>query len=365
MSDPVELIEKTSSKTLLSGPFYGIGAAVLFGLSTPLARMLLTREIDPLRLAGLLYLGSGVGLTLLFLLKRLAGRRFSKEAGVSWRDAPWLGGAILLGGILGPVLMMNGLKDTHAATASLLTNMEAVFTATLAWIAFREQFDRRVFLGMLAIVTGSVVLSLQPGVGFEFSWSALLILGACLSWGLDNNLTRQISGGDPMQVAGLKGLIAGSATTLLANTLDIPWPAPELCLNAGIVGFLGYGISLMLFVLALRNLGTARSSAYFSLAPFVGAAVAILFLGDALSPNFLMAALLMAVGVFLQLSEHHAHEHAHEPMAHAHLHTHDEHHQHAHGPDDPPGEPHSHWHQHEHLVHTHPHYPDLHHRHSH
>ena len=184
-------------------------------------------------------------------------------------------------------------------------------------------------------------------------------------WTIDNNLTRKVFAGDPVQIAMLKGLVAGSVNTGLALVLGAKLPAASSLLATGVVGFFGYGVSLTLFVLALRPIGTARTGAYFFIAPFVGATISILFVGDKLAVGFIAAAVLMALGVWLHLTGHHGHEHRHEPMEHEHLHTHDEHHQHTHRPDDPPGEPHTHGQRHEELVHTHPHYPDIHHRHEH
>lgn len=338
-------------------------AAVLFGLSAPLAKLLLGRT-TPQLLAGLLYAGSGLGLLATWLVRR----RGSREAPLAGRDAPWLAGAILFGGVAGPLLLMLGLARTPAATASLLLNLEGVLTATLAWFVFRENFDRRIALGMIAIVAGGVVLSWEGGLAVGGVVGPLAIAGACLAWGIDNNLTQKVSGGDPVQVAMLKGLVAGAVNTAIALALGARLPGAGTSGAAMALGFASYGVSLVLFVLALRQLGTARTGAYFSLAPFVGAAASLAIFRERPTAPFLAGAALMAVGVWLHLTERHAHEHAHEAQEHAHAHVHDAHHQHAHGPDDPPATdpvPHSHAHRHEPLVHTHEHYPDLHHRHGH
>ena len=191
-----------------------------------------------------------------------------------------------------------------------------------------------------------------------------LIAGACLCWGIDNNLTRKLSSADPVQIAMLKGIVAGTVNLILALVGGAVQPSFGILLAAAAVGFLGYGVSLVLFVLGLRHLGSARTGAYFSLAPFVGAVLAVV-LGEPASLMLLVAGCLMGLGLWLHLSELHEHAHAHEAMDHEHRHRHDEHHQHEHGPDELPGEPHSHWHRHAPLVHRHPHYPDLHHRHAH
>ena len=335
-------------------------AAVLFGASTPFAKLLLG-EMPPMLLAGLLYLGSGVGLTLLYLTVK----RASDEAPLLPADLPWLAGAVLFGGVLGPVLLLYGLSATPASAASLLLNLEGVFTALLAWFVFRENFDRRIALGMALIVAGGVLLSWGGSRGFSLPVGSLAILGACLCWGIDNNLTQKVSAGNPFVVAAIKGGVAGSVNTALALALGASLPGPALIGGAAAVGFLGYGLSLACFVLALRHIGTARTGAYFSTAPFVGAAVSLLLLREPVGPLFIVASLLMGAGVWLHLTERHEHAHTHEPLVHAHPHVHDEHHQHDHDEGVDPTEPHAHRHRHEPLTHSHPHYPDIHHRHAH
>jgi drug/metabolite transporter (DMT)-like permease len=345
------------------GIWFALGAAVLFGASAPAAKALLADHVGPQLLAGLLYLGSGVGLALVTSVQRAMGAR--SEARLVKTDAPWLMGAIFFGGVLGPVLLMVGLLRTPASSAALLLNGEGVFTALIAWIVFRENVDRRVALGMLAIVVGGLVLSSQGQSQWRGALGPIAIVAACFAWGVDNNLTQKVSSADPVQITMLKGLAAGSVNVIIALLLGARWPARDQLATAIVLGFASYGISLVLFVFALRQLGTARTGAYFSIAPFVGAAISIVAWHERPSPTFWTGAAFMAVGVWLHVSERHEHRHVHDAMEHAHAHVHDEHHQHAHAPDDPPGEPHSHPHRHERLVHSHHHYPDIHHRHSH
>ncbi|MBI4501893.1 MAG: EamA family transporter [Gemmatimonadetes bacterium] len=337
-------------------------AAALFGTSTPFAKLLL-RAAPAQLVAGLLYLGSGIGLTLVWLYRRSRGVR--PEAPIRQGDLPWLASAIVAGGLAGPLLLMIGLARTQAAAASLLLNLEAVFTAILAWFVFRENVDRRIAAGMLAIVAGSAVLTWERGVSLQGLSGSLLVAGACLAWGIDNNLTQKISGGDPVQIAALKGLVAGCANTVIASALGVSWPTPSHIGGALLLGFVSYGVSLALYVLALRHLGTARTGAYFSVAPFAGALASLMVFREPPTAGLLLGAGLMAVGVWLHITERHEHAHVHERLEHEHLHVHDAHHLHEHRPGDPSGEPHSHRHRHEPLVHTHPHYPDLHHRHPH
>lgn len=336
-------------------------AAALFGTSTPFAK-LLTGEVSPVLLAGLLYLGSGMGLTLV----RLVRDRGWKPSGLVSTEWPWLLGAILFGGVLGPVALLFGLTSTSGSTASLLLNLEAVLTAVIAWVVFKENADRRIVLGMLAIVAGGVVLSWSGGEEGVIDWvGPLAIAAGCLCWAIDNNLTRRVSASDAIFIASAKGAVAGTVNVGLAFALGTSLPSGSTMLGTMAVGLLGYGISLVLFVLALRGLGTARTGAYFSTAPFIGAAVSLLLLGESTSIAFWIAAALMGWGVWLHLTEHHEHEHVHEPMQHGHRHTHDVHHQHEHDFAWDGDEPHEHAHRHEVMVHKHPHFPDVHHRHAH
>ncbi|UPF04860.1 DMT family transporter [Pseudomonas mosselii] len=340
---------------------YALVAAALFGASTPLAK-LLGVNTPPILLAGLLYLGSGVGLTLVRLVRDRGWQRPGLPAG-EW---PWLLGAIFFGGVLAPVALMFGLTRTAGATASLMLNLESVLTAVLAWVVFKENADRRIVIGMIAIVLGGVVLSWPQETTTAHDWiGPLAVAFACLCWAIDNNLTRKVSASDALFIAGSKGLAAGVVNGGLALAIGSQLPALGTLGSILLVGFLGYGVSLVLFVLALRGLGSARTGAYFSTAPFLGAAVAILMLGESVSVMFLLAAALMALGVWIHLMENHVHEHQHEPLDHSHRHTHDEHHQHEHDFEWDGTEPHSHPHVHAPIRHSHAHFPDVHHRHRH
>ncbi len=353
-----------ATSVLWIGPALALASAALFGASAPFAKLLLG-SIDPWMLAGLLYLGSGLGLLAARLVRRARGAPAAAGEGLSGSDWLWFGLATLAGGIVGPVLLMIGLSRTPASSASLLLNLEGVATALLAWFVFHENFDRRIALGMLAIVAGAATLSWQGEVSFEQVAGPAAILGACLAWGLDNNLTRKISLSDASEIAMLKGLIAGSINVALGWSQGAAIPHGQGLAAAALVGFLGYGVSLVAFVAAMRHIGAARTGAYYSTAPFVGAALSIALLGDPVTLELGLAGILMGIGVWLHLTERHEHEHAHEPAEHTHRHRHDEHHRHEHKPDDPPGEPHAHRHVHVRLRHRHPHYPDAHHRHGH
>jgi drug/metabolite transporter (DMT)-like permease len=343
------------------GITYALVAAALFGAGTPFAKRLVG-DVPPLMLAGLLYLGSGFGLSAMLGARRLFVRGRLDIAWPTKADWGWLAGAICFGGFLGPVLLMYGLAASAAGAVSLLLNFESVFTALIAWFVFRENFDRRIALGMLLIVAGALALSWAPDAR-EVARGSLLVVAACACWAIDNNLTRKVSASDAMVVAGMKGLIAGGVSLACALQFAQPLPPLDTALAAMLLGFLSYGVSLVLFVLALRHLGAARTGAYFAIAPFFGAVLAIIVVHETPTPQFVVAGVLMALGVYLHLTERHEHVHTHESMAHEHPHRHDEHHQHRHDFPWDGTEPHTHAHRHEPIVHGHPHFPDIHHRH--
>jgi len=332
-------------------------SAVLFGAGTPAAKLLLD-SVSPWLLAGLLYTGSGIGLGLIRLVRRSPRVRLAKDERLP------LAGAILSGGILGPLLLLVGLANMPASGASLLLNAEGVATALLAWFVFREAFDRRIALGMAAIVAVAIVLTVPQGVELGSAWPALAILGACACWGIDNNLTRRVALNDATWLAAIKGGVAGPVNLVLAFLLGAELPAPGNVAAAMAVGFLAYGVSLVLFIVALRHVGTARAGAYYSVAPFFGAVLALV-LGEPVTWPLVVAGILMGIGVWLHLTERHEHEHTHEAITHDHWHVHDEHHRHVHDVPVPAGTRHRHVHTHEPLTHTHEHYPDSHHRHGH
>lgn len=355
--DQAKCQEKEMIRGANTGVLAALLSALLFGAGTPLAKLLLD-DVGPWLLAGLLYLGAGSGLLLYRQVRRAPRVRLARG------EAPWLAGAILAGGVLGPVLLMLGLAKMPASGASLLLNAEGVFTALLAWFVFKENVDRRIALGMAAIVAGALVLSWSGDAGFAGVVPTLAVMGACLAWGIDNNLTRKLSLTDATWIAAIKGLVAGTVNLVLAFALGASLPSLPIVGAALVLGFVAYGVSLALFVIGLRHLGTARTGAYFSVAPFFGAGVA-LALGEAVTVPLLVAGALMAFGVWLHLTERHEHTHGHETRSHTHAHVHDAHHRHDHDFAWSGAEPHEHAHMHVPLRHSHPHFPDSHHRHQH
>ena len=340
------------------GVMAALGAAVLFGAGAPAAKLLLG-SMSPWLLAGLLYLGSGVGLALARQFRRTESVRLARG------EVKWLVGAVATGGVVGPVLLMVGLSRMPASAASLLLNAEAVFTALLAWFVFHENFDRRIAFGMVLIVAGALVLSWPDDIGFSSVLPALAVLGACFLWGIDNNLTRKIALTDATFIAMIKGIVAGVVNVMIAWTLGATFPSFQVTVAACAVGFFSFGASLVLFVVALRHLGAARTGAYFSIAPFAGAMISFVLLGETVTVTLVLAGLLMGAGVWLHLTERHDHAHAHDALEHTHEHVHDEHHQHEHDNLVREETRHTHQHGHDPISHAHPHYPDAHHGHRH
>jgi drug/metabolite transporter (DMT)-like permease len=345
------------------GTLDGLLAAALFGLSAPLSKLLLV-DVDPVVLAGLLYLGAGASLAALAGLFALAGRGRG-EARLERRDLPWLGGAILVGGVMAPLLLLFGIAQTPAATASLLLTLETAATAGLAALLFREAVGRTTWIAVGLVTAGGLLLALDPQGAWGLSPGCLLIIGACALWGLDNNLTRHVSLRDPKTIVILKGLGAGSVSLLLAVILGRPFPSLGRAAAALVLGAVSYGASIALFVRSLQKLGAARTGALFGTAPFLATAVSLLIFRE--PPAIVMYGTLplMLIAAWLLARERHEHAHSHEPIVHAHRHAHDEHHIHPHVGEEPIAGAHTHEHAHEVLVHVHAHRPDGHHRHTH
>lgn len=341
------------------GAAYGLLAAVLFGLSAPIAKRLLG-VVGPQLLAGLLYLGAGLGLSLWRGL-----RPAQREAPLQRQDAPALAGVVVAGGVLGPLLLLVGLERVSGVVGSLLLNLEAPFTVLLAVLFFGEHLGRSGAAATALILAGAAALKLSLGPLAVDGWGMLAVALACSCWAIDNNLTQRLSLRDPFAIVRIKTLAAGSFNLALGLALGGRLPAAAVCAAALCLGLLSYGGSVVLDAYALRLVGAAREAAYFATAPFVGALLSGLLLGERLRAIDGLAMLAMGLGVVLLLFERHSHWHEHGPHEHEHVHEHDEHHQHAHAPGTAPGQPHSHSHRHVALAHDHPHLPDAHHRHRH
>jgi drug/metabolite transporter (DMT)-like permease len=340
-------------------------AALLFGASAPIAKVLLG-DVQPIPLAGLLYLGSGISLLALKAYQRLVQKSRETEAGITRPDIKWLVGAILTGGIAAPIVLLFSLQETPAATASLLLNFEGVATMLIAALIFKEGIGRRAGWAILLITLASVVLSTNPNQEWGLSIGALGILTACLLWGLDNNLTCNISAKDPLIIVTVKGLAAGSFSLLLGAAVGNQFPSFNIVLKAMLLGSLSYGASIVLFVHALRGLGAARTSALFGTAPLAGVVLSFIIFRENFNFMLLTAIPLMIVGAFLLINEEHIHNHIHNEISHEYSHQHDDsHHTHEHIEGLHFDQPHSHLHIHPSAEHGHHHMPDLHHRHLH
>lgn len=332
-------------------------AALFFGASAPISKLLLG-DVQPILMAGFLYLGSGTGISLIKLYRRVSKNQ--KEAGVKRPDVGWLVGAIISGGIIAPIILMVSLKNTPASTASLLLNFEGVGTTVLALLFFHESISRRALGAIAAITIASILLSTNFGGNWGMSPGAFGILGACVLWGLDNNLTRNISAKDPLTIVAWKGLVAGSFSLILGLFLGQQPPALITILSILLLGFISYGLSTMLFIYSMRGLGAARTSALYGTAPLAGVILSILIFHDPLTLSLILAATLMVIGTYLLANEEHAHFHIHMPVVHEHIHSHEEV-SHAHGDEKAT---HSHEHKHPLTEHEHGHMPDIHHRHE-
>jgi drug/metabolite transporter (DMT)-like permease len=338
-------------------------AALLFGASAPLAKLLLG-EVEPIPLAAFLYLGSGIGLLGIKLFQRINQQGLDSEAQIKKPDYLWLTGAIVAGGVAAPITLLFSLKNTPAATASLLLCFEGVATTLIAFFAFKESISRRAWWAIALITLASIFLSINQNAKWGFSLGALGIIAACILWGIDNNFTRNISAKDPLTIVTIKGLGAGSFSLGMAIVLGNKLPAWEVVLGALVLGSLSYGASIVLFIHAMRGLGAARTSALFSTAPIAGIILSLLLFQEFPSWFFLVALPIMIIGTLFFVNEQHEHHHIHEMIVHEHSHVHaDGHHEHDH--ESEYAQKHSHIHKHDELTHAHHHMPDLHHRHIH
>jgi drug/metabolite transporter (DMT)-like permease len=351
------------NKNHVSSIIQALIAALLFGASAPLAKLFLG-EVEPILLAALLYLGSGLGLLGVKFFQKVGKKRVESEAQIKKPDYLWLAGAILAGGVAAPITLLFSLKNTPAATASLLLCFEGVATTLIAFFAFKESISRRAWWAIALIALASIILSTNLKAEWGFSLGSLGIIAACILWGIDNNFTRNISAKDPLMIVTIKGLGAGSFSLGMAIILGNKLPSWEIILGALLLGSLSYGASIVLFIGAMRGLGAARTSALFGTAPIAGIILSLLLFQEFPSWLFLIALPFMLIGTLFLVNEEHAHRHIHEMVLHEHSHSHDDgHHEHIHEGEF--AQKHSHVHEHAEFTHTHHHMPDTHHRHSH
>lgn len=336
-------------------------AALLYGIQVPFSK-LLEEKLDTLYLAAFLYLGAGIGMMAVRAVELRASPQ-RKEASLGRKDLPFVILMILLD-IAAPILLLMGLRLSSAGTVSLLGNFEIAATAVLAMLIFHEAVGKRLWIAIALISLASMILSVGDLSAVRMSPGSLLVVLACAVWGLENNCTRKLSGKSPMQIVILKGCGSGSGALILALVFGKASGSVQYILLAAVLGFVAYGMSIYFYVKAQRELGAARTSAFYAAAPFVGVLLSWLVLQEKITWTFLAALLLMIAGTACGISEKHNHMHVHLREVHEHMHSHtDGHHTHTHDYE-VTGE-HSHMHTHEEVRHNHPHTPDTHHRHIH
>lgn len=346
---------------LIQGPLLATLSAVLFGISPVLCKLVIG-EMSPALLAGLLYLGSGIGLQILLLFQRR--NSLQEVLKLSLQHRIKLLGATMSGGVIAPLCLTYGIKYGNATEVTLLLNLETVATTAIAWLVFKEYIGARVWLSKALILVAAVIVIVKSEGGFDFSISGILVVLACIFWGIDNNLTRDVEELSSTVLASVKGFAAGIFTILLAMLFSSGAATAAQVGGSLLIGSLSYGLSLVLFVEALRKIGSARTATFFAIGPFVGTLMSIVLLGERPSGSYWFAVSLMLAGVFLLYNEVHRHLHTHEALSHSHKHLHDEHHRHTHEGGETV-DAHEHSHIHDVIIHSHGHWPDIHHRHSH
>jgi drug/metabolite transporter (DMT)-like permease len=322
------------------------------------------RDIPPVALAGFLYLGAFIGLSLYSIILKTASATSARKVNLKKEDVPWLFGATLSRGIIAPICLMLGLSRISGFATSLLLNLEGVFTAVIAVIFFRENAEKRLWLALTCMTAAGAFLTWDTSESRFNLLGPFLVMLSMICWGIDNNLTRNISMRNPVQITRIKGVVSGLTSLSLAWILGMGITWDVSILYALVLGAFSYGISLVFFIKSLEGLGAFRTGVFFNLAPFIGAAASLLLLREWIGWVMFPAIVLTAVGVWLISTEKHEHPHLHGEEIHTHLHCHDDlHHDHEHG--EVVREPHIHEHQHREIKHIHSHWPDTHHRHEH
>ncbi len=343
--------------------YVAILAATLYGISSPLSKLLLV-EIPGTLIAALLYLGAGLGMLAINLIVSIRKKEPTEEK-ISKYDAPYILGMVLLD-IAAPISLMIGLNMTTSANAALINNFEIVATSLMALLIYKEAIGKRLWIGISFITLASILLSFEDLSSFSFSLGSVFVLLACLFWGFENNCTRMLSLKNPLQIVVVKGFGSGFGSLIIALSLKQYSANTLYILLALSLGFIAYGLSIYFYILAQRELGAARTSAYYAVAPFIGVLLSVLIFDQPIALSFILALLLMIVGVYFSGAERHKHLHTHNEIMHAHRHHHqDNHHNHTHDDGLCHNTEHSHFHVHEKTEHSHAHTPDMHHNHAH
>ena len=319
---------------------FALLAAALYALNIPASKLLLER-VEPTMMAALLYLGAGAGL---FLWGSVTRER-SREQPLTRAELPYTVGMILLD-IAAPILLMLGLERTNSANASLLNNFEIVATSFIAFFLFREKLSIRLTAAIALVTLGSITLSFEGEGSFRFNSGSLLVLGAACCWGLENNCTRMLSSKSSGQITTIKGTFSGLGSLAIALCLGEKVPGAGLCCVVLLLGFVAYGLSINFYIKAQKDLGAAKTSAYYSIAPFLGVVFGVGLLGErpglqfCLGLGIMIAATVLLVKDTITLQhthEHthvHTHEHRHGTLLHTHVHAHTHTHTHVHGADE-------------------------------
>lgn len=338
-----------------------VGAAAVYGLSAPISKLLL-KELSPTFIAALLYLGAGLGMLIVNIVKSILVKE-QKEAKVTKNEMPYIVTMVFLD-ILAPILLIVGLSMTTSSNTSLLNNFEIVATSLIALLIFKESISKRMWVAIALITLSTIILSFEGVGAFSFSIGSVFVISACICWGIENNCTRKLSLKDPLQIVVIKGIGSGSGALLIAIVVNGISNNIFYILCALLLGFIAYGFGIFMYIMAQRELGAARTSAYYATAPFIGVITSWILLNEGITITFLVALAVMLLGAYFATTEKHKHTHLHTQETHDHMHNHfDGHHNHTHG-NDFSGE-HSHMHTHQETSHEHDHLPDLHHRHSH
>lgn len=346
-------------KTKNLATIYAVVAAALYAINVPFSKMLLGHA-EPTMMAAFLYLGAGLGMLLYRMATRAIGQSTHTEP-LTRKELPYTIAMVVLD-IVAPILLMFGIRSSNAANVSLINNFEIVATSLIALFVFKEIVSRRLWIAIVLVTVASVILSFEGAGSFEFNTGSLFVFGACLCWGVENNCTRMISNKSSIEIVVIKGTFSGLGSLLVALMIGESIPAVPWIMCILLLGFVAYGLSIYFYVMAQKDLGAAKTSAYYSIAPFLGVAFGMLFLGERPAIQFYVALAVMIVSTYFMIKdtielqhthEHthtHTHEHSHGDTVHTHEHTHTHTHIHAHGEDSD-----NHEHKHEHLAMSHEH----------
>ena len=347
-------------KTKNLATVYAIVAAALYAINVPFSKMLLG-YVEPTMMAAFLYLGAGLGMFVYSIVSKATGKITPTEP-LTKKELPYTIAMVVLD-IIAPILLMFGIKTSNAANVSLINNFEIVATSLIALLVFKEVISKRLWVAIALVTVASVILSFEGAESFSFNIGSLFVFGACLCWGIENNCTRMISNKSSIEIVVIKGTFSGLGSLIVALTIGESIPSVLWMMCVLLLGFVAYGLSIYFYVMAQKDLGAAKTSAYYSIAPFLGVAFGMLILGERPALQFYVALVVMIVSTYFMIKdtielqhthEHnhtHTHEHSHGDTVHSHEHTHSHTHIHVHGEDSD-----NHEHNHKEMPHEHLHF---------